>query len=37
MRAGFYTDAFNSACANFERCLDRAEKHDAHYIEERED
>ncbi len=33
MRIGFHTDAFNSAYASFERCLEWAEKNDVHFIE----
>ncbi|MFO7974385.1 MAG: sugar phosphate isomerase/epimerase [Candidatus Hydrogenedentota bacterium] len=33
MRIGFHTDAFNSACVNFEKCLEWAEQNDVHYIE----
>ncbi|MDY0032805.1 MAG: sugar phosphate isomerase/epimerase [FCB group bacterium] len=33
MRIGFHTDAFNSAYANFDRCLEWAEKNDVHFIE----
>lgn len=33
MRIGFHTDAFNSAYANFDKCLEWAEKNGVHYIE----
>lgn len=33
MKIGFHTDAFNSACWNFERCVQWAHEHDVHWIE----
>jgi sugar phosphate isomerase/epimerase len=33
MKIGFHTDAFNSVYANFEKCLQWAQKNDVHYIE----
>ena len=33
MHIGFHTDAFNSACWNFEQCLAWAQEHDVHFIE----
>ena len=33
MKIGFHTDAFNSVYANFEKCLQWAQKNNVHYIE----
>ena len=33
MKIGFHTDAFNSSCFSFEKCLEWAKKNGVHYIE----
>ncbi|MCX8108801.1 MAG: sugar phosphate isomerase/epimerase [Verrucomicrobiae bacterium] len=33
MKIGFHTDAFNSACYSFEKCLEWAKRNNVHYIE----
>jgi len=33
MKIGFHTDAFNSSCWNFEKCLQWAQANDVHFIE----
>jgi len=33
LEIGFHTDAFNSACWNFEQCLEWAQRNGLHYIE----
>lgn len=33
MKIGFHTDAFNSACWSFDKCLEWAKKNEVHFIE----